>query len=444
MRFLIFLFMPLVIWAQPKTSVSTKTSIVQSGPMLGYSDHREVLLWIQTKQKAQVSYRFWELDNPSKKRNSSKVETQKADGFVAKIIADSLLPGKKYGYQVFINGQEQKFNYPLQFQTLSLWLHRTDPPEMNFAVGSCAYVSEPFWDRPGKPYGDSMMVFETIAQQKPDFMLWLGDNTYMREGDWNSWGGMLHRYTHTRSLPELQPLLASTHHYSTWDDHDFGHNDGDRSFWNKEATSKAFDLFWGNPSWKVMGNGPVANTFSWGDCQFFMLDDRWFRAPNEMKDSTKAFLGQAQIDWLMDALTNSRASFKIIACGGQVINDAAYFENYATYPVERRYLLDRLAKSNIPGILFLSGDRHHAELSKLERPGMYPIYDLTTSPLTAGTHNPGNEPNTLRVPGTLYNGRNFSMMSVKGPLKDRVLTIKIISNLGKLIWERDIKASELK
>lgn len=412
--------------------------------MLGYSDHREVALWIQTKQSAEVKFRFWDLEKPAERRETESAKTQSDKGFAATLLASNLLPGKRFGYEVWVNGKPQKFDYPLQFQTLALWQYRTEPPNFSFVVGSCAYVNEPAWDRGGKPYGDSMLIFKTIHEQKPDFMLWIGDNTYTREGDWNTWGGYLHRYTHTRSLAEMQPLLASTHHYATWDDHDYGPNDADRSFWNKEMGSKAFDLFWANAPGKPLGQGSCLNTFSWGDCQFFMLDDRWFRAPNNSTDSTRDFFGEAQIQWLIDALTYSRAQFKIVASGGQVLNDARYFENYAVYPVERRKLIEKITSAKIPGVLFLSGDRHHAELTKLERPGTYPLYDLTTSPLTAGTHNPGKEPNTLRVDGTLYNGRNFAMIQISGQQKDRVLKIKLMSNLGRLVWERDIKASELK
>jgi alkaline phosphatase D len=419
-------------------------NLVQSGPMLGYSDHREVAIWIQTKAEATVQFRFWDLENPTAKRRTESVKTEKMNAFAVEIHADSLLPGKKYQYEVLINGKAQKFDYPLQFQTLALWQFRTDPPSFTAAVGSCAYVNEPFWDRPGRGYGDSMMVFKTLHEQKPDLMLWLGDNTYTREGDWNTKSGFLHRYTHTRSLPEMQPFLASTHHYAAWDDHDYGPNDADRSFWNKEMASETFDLFWANPNGKPLGKGSVVNTFGWGDCQFFMLDDRWFRAPNNSKDSTRAFFGEDQINWLIDALTYSKANFKIITCGGQIINDARMYENYAVYPVERRKLIDRITAAGISGVFFLSGDRHHAELSKLERPGTYPLYDLTTSPLTAGTHNPGNEPNTLRVPGTLYNGRNFALLKLSGTAKERVMKVQVMSNLGRLVWEKDFKASELK
>ncbi len=32
----------------------------------------------------------------------------------------------------------------------------------------------------------------------------------------------------------------------------------------------------------------------------------------------------------------------------------------------------------------LSGDRHHSEVIKMERPGTYPLYDITVSPLDIG------------------------------------------------------------
>jgi len=412
--------------------------------MLGYSDHREVAIWVQTKAEAKVKFRFWDLESPLKKRNTETLKTSKSNAFAATLVADSLLPGKKYGYELLINDKAQKFSYPLQFQTIPLWQFRTEPPEFTFAVGSCAYIGDPFWDRPGKSYGDSMLIFKTIYEKRPELMLWIGDNTYTREGDWNTQGGFFHRYTHTRSLPEMQALLASTHHYATWDDHDYGPNDSDRSFWNKDMASKTFKTFWPTIPGKPLGEGPTTSTFGWGDCQFFMLDDRWYRAPNNDKDSTKAFLGDAQIDWLIDALTFSKATFKVLACGGQVINDARFYENYAAYPVERRKLIEKITAAKIPGVIFLSGDRHHAELSKLERPGTYPLYDLTTSPLTAGVHGPGKEPNTLRVDGTLFNGHNFALIKITGTAKERMMKINLIDNQGKLVWEKELKASELK
>jgi alkaline phosphatase D len=74
-------------------------------------------------------------------------------------------------------------------------------------------------------------------------MVWMGDNIYLREADWSAESSIFRRYTHTRSHPLLQKLLGSTHHYATWDDHDYGPNNSDRSLWNKKITTTPLNFF---------------------------------------------------------------------------------------------------------------------------------------------------------------------------------------------------------
>jgi alkaline phosphatase D len=71
----------------------------------------------------------------------------------------------------------------LQFRTPPLWQWRTDPPDFTLLTGSCAYINEEAYDRPGKPYGDGYSIFETMAQMRPDLTLWMGDNLYFHEAD---------------------------------------------------------------------------------------------------------------------------------------------------------------------------------------------------------------------------------------------------------------------
>ena len=128
-------------------------------------------------------------------------------------------------------------------------------------------------------------------------------------------------------------------------------------------------------------------------------------------------LGKQQLDWLIDALTSSNATFKIIINGGQVISDVSKFENYAMYPTERAELLQRLHDSKIEGVLFISGDRHHTEISRLERENAYPLIDITCSPLTAGTQKARDEGNTLQVKDKTFYNRNFGIIDVSGERK---------------------------
>jgi len=333
----------------------------------------------------------------------------------------------------------------MEFQTQKLWKWRTDPPDVSFVIGSCSYVNEPKFDRPGKPYGNNFEIFNSINNKNPDFMLWLGDNTYLREPDWNSRTGFINRYSHTRALAELQPLLASTHHYATWDDHDFGPNNSDGSFWLKETASEIFKLFWGNPNYDVTGNGGITGFFQWGDLDFFLMDNRYHRTSNNNFTEDRQLLGKDQIDWLINALTFSQAPFKFIAIGGQVLSSGAVYENYATYPDERKYLLDKIREAKIEGVVFLDGDRHHTVLSKMhESEDVYPLYDLTCSSLTAGTNNDDESYNKYSLKETLVSVNNFGMLSITGPAKDRQLSIKIFDKDGNELWKKLIKANDLK
>lgn len=419
--------------------------LVNAGPMVGYATMQEVLLWVQTNKGGKVHFEYYEKGHPKIRFKTDQIETTKKNGFTAKLIANEVDPGKKYNYDLFIDGIKIRRNYAMEFRTQELWKWRTDPPNVSFAIGSCNYVNEPEFDRSGKPYGSNFEIFNSIHNKHPDFMLWLGDNTYLREADWNSRTGFINRYSHTRALPELQPLLASTHHYAIWDDHDYGPNDSDGSFWLKKTASEVFTLFWGNPNYDVTGKGGITGVFQWGDLDFFLLDNRYHRTSNKNFTEPRQMLGKEQIDWLINALSFSQAPFKFIAIGGQVLSTGAVYENYATYPKERKYLLDKIREAKIEGVVFLNGDRHHTILSKMqENEKVYPMYDLTCSPLTSGTNSDDESYNVFGMKETLVSVHNFGMLHITGPSKDRALTIEIFDKDGQPMWTKSIKASDLK
>lgn len=415
----------------------SQQNLLQSGPMLGYNEMLEVQLWIQTKSSARVRIEYFN-DSLKILRKTSEVLTQKENAFAAHLLADSVQPGTSYHYEVFINDVKLRFDYPLSFKTLKLWQHREDPPSFKFALGSCFYANEPVYDRPDRPYGGNYEIFTEIYKQRPDFMLWLGDNIYLREPDWNTRTGILRRYTLTRSVSELQPLLANTHHYAIWDDHDYGPNDADRTFHGKNLTLEAFKMFWGNLNYGTGDTEGITGTFEWGDVQFFLLDDRWYRTNPKLVDADKAMLGQKQLDWLIGAMKTSKASFKFVAVGSQVLNPVANFETFALYEAERDTLLRRIFENKIKNVVFLTGDRHFTELNMLTNGKKNEIYDLTISPLTSAPYDKAVERNPLRQDSTLVQEKNFATIEVSGPKKDRKLNIKVFNNKGTLLWEKSI------
>jgi alkaline phosphatase D len=423
---------------------ASRADALQAGPMVGYSEMREVALWVQTGASAAVKFVYWDLERPADRHETAEVRSVAERAFAVEIPVALLEPGRRYGYEVHVDGRPVRVDWPLEFQTQELWHWRTDPPDFRFAIGSCLYVNDPPYDRPGDPYGAGFEILEAMHETRPDAMIWMGDNVYLREADWYSRAGILHRYTHTRSLAELQPLLGSTHHYATWDDHDYGPNNSDWTWREKATTKDVFDLFWANPSSGTPEFGGIATSFQWGDAEFFLVDDRWFRSPED-RVSDREMLGP-QLEWLIDALISSHATFKLVVSGNQILNPVAGWESFATFPEERDRLLAALRENDVGGVMFLTGDVHYSVLTRMSRPGTYPLYDLTVSPLTAGptdTDEASNE-NHLLVAGSLYADRNFATLDFSGPREDRVLTMTVRATDGSEVWTREIRAAELR
>jgi alkaline phosphatase D len=420
--------------------------LLKSGPMVGYSAMREAALWVQTKNSAKVKFVYWNLNDPKSKFSTKEILTEADKAFASLFRLEDLEPGQKYNYDLYINGRKITISSETRFQTQDLWQWRKDPPDFNFITGSCFYVNEPQYDRPGKPYGSDFEILNSIYDKHADFMLWLGDNLYLREADWDSRSGILKRYSHTRAYPGLQPLLTSMHHYAIWDDHDFGPNDSDRGYFFKDKTLEAFKLFWANPSYGINGRPGITTTFQWSDIDFFLMDDRYYRTPNDRKTGEPAMFGEEQIQWLLDNLVKSNAPFKIIATGGQVLNtvEKNYLEIYNRFPEEKARLLSLIEKEKISGVMFLTGDRHHSELTKLVRDGNYPLYDFTISSFTAGVSPGKDEANTLRVPGTISDEHNFALFNVSGKLKNRILKCTVYNKDGRELWNYSINENELK
>jgi len=424
----------------PVSAPSSGNDALQNGPMLGYVEMKEALVWVQTKSFATVQVEYWEQGKTEQKWRTDLVQTYKNSAFTAKCIVENLEPGRTYEYRVEINGDSIHLQYPTKFSTQPLWQWRTDPPAFTLATGSCAYINEPVYDRPGKPYGSNHQVFTQIANQKPDLMLWLGDNVYLREVDWYSRSGIQHRYTHDRALPELQPLLASTPNYAIWDDHDFGPNDADGTWVHKETAWETFRDFWGNPTYGVNGQKGCTTMFQFADVDFFLLDNRYFRTPNYCKTCPeRSALGKEQLQWFLAALASSRAPYKIVAIGGQVLSTSLNGETYSKlFPAERELILNFIEKENIKGVIFLTGDKHYTELSALKNAAGNWVYDLTASPFSSGVFIDAatKEQNELRVPGTVVTEHNFGLLRFSGPRTSREVELKVVNYEGKEIWKK--------
>lgn len=428
-----------------------------SGPMLGYQAHREALVWIETRDAAEVKLTYHLTGQPQTARTLVKVApaASPAGTQPMKFVLPLLEMGQSYEYAFTIDGVKQAFAYPLTFRTTAQWEFRASPPDFKFIFGSCAYLNDLPYDRPGKPYGSGTEIFQHMAASGAGFMLWGGDNFYLREADFSSESGIWYRYSHDRATPDLQKLYAVMPHYATWDDHDYGSNDANKSFEFKEVTTAAFKAYWGNPTWGEPDNAGVYGKFFWGDAAFFVMDNRTHRDDDHLdaaQHATKSQYGAKQREWLKQSLLAAKTlrhfTFKFIVTGGQVITDfAGASESFARYRNEREDLLKFIAEYGITGVVFLSGDVHFTELARKKIGATQWVYELTSSPLSSGANTYAAKDRAAdphRVEGTFVADQNYCTVALSGPPKARVLTITCFDKENTKRWEKTIRAAELR
>ncbi len=418
---------------------------LSSGPMPGYSEMKEVPIWLQTKTQAEVFIKY-HIQGDENEYFTNKITTKKETAFTALLIADTLEPGNTYEYDVYVNGIKEDFSFETVFETQKLWKWRGDAPDFSFLMGSGAYINEEKYDRPGDGYGGEYEIYNAMTDANPNFMIWLGDNIYLREPDWNSWTGIVHRYTQARQTPEMREFLSSTHNYAIWDDHDAGPNDSDRSFWNKNQTLKVFELFWANPSYGVGNINGAITSFEFADCEFFLLDNRTYRTPNRRKSGEKTQMGEEQLQWLFDNLSSSYAKFKFVVMGGQLLSTVEAYESYSNYGFqdERQRIIDFIREDSILNVVFLTGDVHFSEISVLKEEGKPTIWDITSSPLNSGFNtNALEQENNLRIPESVIMQRNYTKIDVVGTKENRHLLIRYFDSKGILLYEMNINPEEI-
>lgn len=414
-----------------------------AGPMLGPVTRHTAAVWVQGDRPASVALEVTPADSAQAAWKTAPASLHKANDFTAAFELDALAAGTEYLYRLVWDGV--KLDAAYRFSTLGARAG-------NFKVylGSCAHLHDPETDNP-RPWSGSYDIFDHIADEaasdaQPNLMLWLGDNIYLRASDYASPAGMSRRYQKVRSHPRLQKLLPTMPHFAIWDDHDYGPNDHNQSFGFKEASLDLFRRYWPNPSAGLPGAPGIFTMFTIADADFFLLDDRWYRDSDRDKSPGKVLYGPEQIRWLKNALLASRARFKFIAGGSQFLNDLSRFEGWHHFREERREFLDWLKLNNVAGVMFLSGDRHHTELLRLDREDTYPLYELTCSPLTSGLHKveAAEAVHPARVPNTLVSAHNYCTLTAEGPGKERTLVLKSHDAQGKLLWEVRMEAAALK
>ena len=318
-----------------------------------------------------------------------------------------------------------------------------------FAFGSCNHQSL------------SQHMWAQIMAKDPQLFMLIGDNVY---GDqrWNGGADLADlraSYAKQASHPEFAAFRANMPMLTTWDDHDFGFNDGGASFAFKQLSEDIYETFW-DASPAVRARPGVYESRMIGDeagkrVQVILLDTRYFRSdldlgpysreraplgpyglPNTGPDAT--MLGDAQWRWLEGELAKP-ADLRLLVSSIQVLTDAHDYEAWETMPDERARLYEMLRGRAGGGLLLLSGDRHAGGIYRDTVAGET-FWELTSSSLNLAFNdtasNTAREPDPKRVTDFISE-ENFGTVDIDWGAK--ALTLRLLGNRGETRVERTVR-----
>jgi alkaline phosphatase D len=283
------------------------------------------------------------------------------------------------------------------------------PVVSRIAFGSCndQNAEQPLWT--------------PIRKSDPDLWVWLGDNIYADTEDMQK---MQADYRRQKQTPGYAALREQTRVVGTWDDHDYGVNDGDRTYPRRDSSQTLFLDFLGVPDDDPRrARDGVYSAHTYGPpgrrVKVILLDTRYHKDPLDYvgspdrlyaADPDAGLLGEAQWAWLENELTTGDAQVYVIGTSIQAIGAEHRWEKWADVPTERQRLLETIRRSQAPGVVLISGDRHRGELSRHDDAVGYPLYELTSSGMTHATPAPG-ETNQHRI-GDLVEVLHFGLLTI--------------------------------
>jgi alkaline phosphatase D len=287
------------------------------------------------------------------------------------------------------------------------------------AVGSCAdqRLRAPIW--------------EAVLAARPELFIFMGDNVYGEaSGNDPALPQLAKAYRELGQSQGFKRLRENVPSLAIWDDHDYGANDGNRTFAFKAQAKALFMSFWNvpldSPRAKRAGLydsvivGPEGSRV-----QIILLDLRWFRDPfkpsNERgatgrelylpdPDPIRTMLGGVQWSWL-EAELRKPAELRLIVSSIQVLADGHGYEKWGNFPAERQRLFDLIGKTRANGVVLLSGDRHVGALYRQAEGVPYPLFELTSSSLNKPDTTVKDEPGDNRL-GGLVAQANFGLVLI--------------------------------
>ncbi len=437
--------------------------LLPQGIAVGDVSSSGAILWVRTDGPALVQIEWatparWETVS---KMGSARAPVSRTDWLITKSESDytlsvpiqGLAPATRYRYHVWI---ERKRSTGHEQPTLAAKGEFTTLPDATTSTPITFVWSADLGGQGRCRQGEAgYPIFETMRQKDPDFFLFLGDTIYAdnvcpappNEPGANVVAATLDEYRarhrYQRGAAALRRFLETVPVYVTWDDHEVRNNFSGPFDERMPNGRQALREYWpiGSPS-----DDPhrLYRSIRYGaDLELFLLDTRQYRSRNAEPDGpTKTMLGSAQLQWLLDGIAQSTATWKVIATsvplsvpkgGGETVpgNDGwAGGPDGTGFERERQVIVEAILDKRIKNVVFLAGDIHWAQANAYDpdRDGVVDFHEFVAGPLSA---NPGriSEADGALNPIRLFNGsgyHNFGLVRVTKTLFE----VSVIDHTG--------------
>lgn len=291
-------------------------------------------------------------------------------------------------------------------------------------------------------------LWQEVDKHNPNVWIWGGDIVY---GDTEDMEVLEEKYTKLKHDMVYAEFTKNKDILGTWDDHDYGVNDGGNEYEQKDASQQKFLDFFDVPQDSERrsrkGIYHAQNYIINGkNLKIILLDTRYFRTeltknldnddpnkpykryiPNNHADGT--LLGIEQWNWLEDELTNSNADYTLLVSSIQFLSAEHGWETWGNMPNEVQKLEQLLVQTKTKNAIILSGDRHISDFSMKTVEGLnYPLVDFTSSGMTHSSTNNLGEPNKYRV-GNLVNELSFGVLKFNFAENTVLMEMRGVNNI---------------
>ncbi|MBX3190721.1 MAG: alkaline phosphatase D family protein [Labilithrix sp.] len=453
---------------------------VQSGDVTA----SRAVVWCRADRAARLAVEW--STSPSfegPRRAAPSVASAETD-YVAKASLDELPAGTRIHYRARFEAERESPWIAGSFSTAP-----QDDRDVTFAWSG---------DTNGQGWGidpsrGGMPAYAALLARSPDFFLHCGDAIYADNpippeialADGTVWRNVVTpaksrvadtlddfrgAFLYSRLSSEVRALSASVPTFAIWDDHEVQNNwfPGMSPAVDRRAVSARRAMFEHWPT-LVDPSRPMYRSVKWGPrLEVFLLDGRSHRTPNDPAPPAEAFLGSAQLAWLIDALTRSKATWKVIVCNmpiGLVVSEPARgggqaFDGLANRDgppsgreVELATLFSALRARGVDNVVWLTADvhfaaAHHYDPSRAQL-DMSPFWEFVAGPMHAtsfprkpldDTFGPevvyvSTDWTTLGSPAT--GAQSFGVIRIDG--RSGMMTVTLVDGRG-----RDLHSSVLR